>query len=217
MTDANRELHLRRLREALDAIPKIRSGTDRALDPSFGSWKSRTEQSLGVLFGEKHPYARDFRFLNFWLPRVSFGSGPVSWSSHDEQQFTEDLVRAEQILRDALEEVEVYEPPVRTAPVPERRPQSPPPLSVTVINVLSQTNVVNIQQLYADIESLGLDASVEKEAKSKASELEAEVRGGQRWPVLAKTLDGIKTLGKPVYEKVAIPLLLEMLKKQAGL
>jgi hypothetical protein len=218
VTDPNRELHLGRLRKGLAAIPEIRARGDRALDPTFKSWKSRTEQSLGVLFGQEHHYTREFSFLNFWLPRVSFGQGPVSWSSGDQQQFDEDLVRAEQILTDALEEIEVFEPPLRTTePTPTPRSQSQPPLSVTVINVLSQTNVVQINQLYAEIESLGLPPSVEKEANSKAAELEAEVHGEQRWPLLAKTLDSLKALGKPVYEKVAIPLLLEMLKRQAGL
>jgi hypothetical protein len=215
-TEANRELHLGRLRKGLAAIPGIRAGSDRALDPSFGSWKSRSEQSLGVLFGEQHQYTRDFSHLNFWLPRVTFGPGPVGWSSHDERQFQEDLIRAEQILTDALEEVEVFEPPVPTIP-PVPRSASQPPLSVTVVNILSQTNVVQIKQLYAEIESLNLPQSVEREAKLKAAELEAEVRGAQRWPILAKTLDGIKSLGKPVYDRIAIPLLLEMLKKQAGL
>jgi hypothetical protein len=218
VTDANRELHLGRLRKSLAAIPGIRAGADRALDASFKSWKSRTEQSLEVLFGREHRYTHEFSFLNFWLPRVSFGQGRVKWSSEDEQQFNEDLVRAEHILTDALEEIGVFEPPPRPSePPPASRSHSQPPLSVTVINVLSQTNVVQITQLYAEIESLGLPASVEKEAKSKAAELEAEVHGEQRWPLLAKTLDSIKALGKPVYEKVAIPLLLEMLKKQAGL
>lgn len=77
--------------------------------------------------------------------------------------------------------------------------------------------MVQISQLYVELESLGLPKSVESEEKLRAAELEAEVRGEQRWPTLAKTLDSIKAFGKPVYEKVAIPLILEMLKKQAGL
>lgn len=215
MADANRELHLERLRKALAAIPGIRAGKDRAHDPSFESWQNRTKQSLSVLFGEKHQYTREFSFLNFWLPRMNFGQGPISWVPGDEQEFNKDLLLAEQLLTDALEEVEVFDPPPRTTS-PVARPHPQPP-SVTVINVLSQTTVVQINQLYAEIESLGLPKSVETEAKAKAAELEAEVRGEQRWPILAKTLDGLKALGKPVYEKVAIPLLLEMLKKQAGL
>lgn len=216
MTDANRELHIGRLRNALSAIPEIRAKGDRALDPSFKSWKSRAEQSLGVLFGDKHHYTRNFSFLNFWLPRVSFGRGPVSWSASDEKKFEEDLISAEQILTDALEEIAVFEPAEPKSSATSRA-EVPSPLSVTVINVLSQTNVVQITQIYAEIESLGLPAPIERDAKLKAAELEAEIHGEQRWPLLAKILDNIKALGKPVYEKVAIPLLLEMLKKQAGL
>jgi hypothetical protein len=216
VTDANKALHLRRLRQGLEAIPGIREGRDRALDANFQAWKSRTEQSLGVLFGEKHHYAREFSNLNFWLPRMNFSSGPIQWSVRDQERFEDDLVRAEQMLTDALEEVEVFDPPRASNP-PQPRAQNQPPVSVTVVNVLSQTTVVDIRQIYGEIDSLRLPSGVEAEAKLKAAELEAEVRGEQRWPVLAKTLDTLKALGKPVYEKVAIPLLLEMLKKQAGL
>ncbi len=43
-------------------------------------------------------------------------------------------------------------------------------------------------------------------------------RGGQqRWPVMAQSFDTLKALGKGVYEKAALPLLLELIKKQIGL
>ncbi len=54
-------------------------------------------------------------------------------------------------------------------------------------------------------------------AESHAKHLEVEIKGQQRWPILAKSIEALKMLGKPVYENVALPLVLEMLKKQSGL
>ena len=55
------------------------------------------------------------------------------------------------------------------------------------------------------------------EIMERAKELEAESKGKKRWSVLAKSLDALKAMGKAVYERVAIPLLLDMLKKEVGL
>src|SRR5204862_7610019 len=46
MADANRALHLERLRKALAAIPGIRAGKERAHDPSF---ESRSEEHTSEL------------------------------------------------------------------------------------------------------------------------------------------------------------------------
>ena len=48
-------------------------------------------------------------------------------------------------------------------------------------------------------------------------DLNEEANGPQRWPVLAKLVDAVRDTGAVAYKEVAIPLLLEMLKKQAGL
>ena len=58
---------------------------------------------------------------------------------------------------------------------------------------------------------------MKKKAQKLAKELEAESKGKKRWSVLAKSLDALKAMGKAVYERVAIPLLLDMLKKEVGL
>jgi hypothetical protein len=55
------------------------------------------------------------------------------------------------------------------------------------------------------------------QAKKYAQELAEEAKGQQRWPILAKSAEALKSLGKSVYENVALPLLLEMIKKQLGL
>ena len=84
-------------------------------------------------------------------------------------------------------------------------------------NILKQTASVEVNQVVAVLDDLGLAPEQRKEAETVARELADEAQGEQRWPVLAESLAKLKALGKHVYEKIAIPLLLDMLKRQAGL
>jgi hypothetical protein len=142
---------------------------------------------------------------------AGYGRG---WDQVDQAAMDRDLERAGAILRDALEEIDF----VPQSPAERKAESGPrqPSVVININNVLSQVTEVNVNQLLAGLAGLGLKPEVRAEAEEHARELEAEVKGAQRWPVLAKSLDKLSKLGKPVYEHVVIPLLLEMLKKQIG-
>ena len=145
---------------------------------------------------------------------MSVGSGP-HWAAMDQETYDKDLYQARAILSDALEELPL-------APSPEdHKVQASrgtlPQVVVNVSNVLSQTVEVNLSQLITSIDSLPLDPAEKERTVELARSLAEESRGQQRWPLLAKSLDSLKAIGKSVYENIAVPLLLEMLKKQSGL
>lgn len=103
-----RELHTGRLRKTLESIKDIRKQNITALDSKFETWKERVQQSLTVLFGEDHSYTKRFRHLDFWLTRADIGNG-IHWSREDQEVFIKDLVKAENVLSDALEELTITE------------------------------------------------------------------------------------------------------------
>ena len=212
------DLHLSRLRESLKAINAFRDDRVTALDSSFKTWREGTQESLRALFGEQHAYARRFSSLQFWEPQLRAGmsrSGGPAWSHRDQEIFYHDLDRARAVLTDAIEKFPVLAdqaPPV-TASASSARPQ----IVVNVTNVLSQNTPVEFSQVLATLDSLGLPPDKLSEAKLHAKELAKEAQGQQRWPVLAKSLEALESLGKSVYETVALPMLLGMLKKQTGL
>lgn len=71
-----------------------------------------------------------------------------------------------------------------------------------------------IEQAVAAIKARAIERGSEVQL---AAEIQQEANGKQQWSVLAKSLDGLRELGKTAYKEVALPLLLELLKKQAGL
>ncbi len=212
------DLHLGRLRESLEAINTFHDSGVTAADSSFKTWRERTKQSLSALFGDQHAYTRRFSSLQFWEVRVSVrmsrSSGP-DWSHRDQEVFDNDLDRARAVLTDAIEEFPVLAD--QTPPVATSAPSARPQIVVNVTNVLSQSTHVELSQILNTLDSLGLPSDKLLQAKTHARELAEEAQGKQRWPVLAKSLEALKSLGKSVYENVALPMLLEMLKKQTGL
>ena len=207
-----RELHTRRLRKALEFIQEIRQKNITALDSEFESWKERVEQSLAVLFGKNHDYASMFWQLGFWLMRADIGGG-IRWSKEDQEIFTKDLTRAENVLSDALEELPITER-LTTEPTKLKTEHHQAPIVINIHNILSQTTTVDIKQLISSIDGLGLSQQNMELAKQHANDLAIEAKGQQRWPVLAKSLEALKGIGKTAYERIAVPLILEMLKKQ---
>jgi hypothetical protein len=212
-----KDLHTHRLQKALDQIEDFRKQNITAHNEKFEDWKERVKQSLGVLFGKDHDYTKRFAWLSFWELRADIGHG-LNWTWQDQETFEKDLAKAKRLLSDALEELPlVPNPQVGGTPTSTSLQRQQPPIIINVQNVLSQTTKVEILQLFSDLESLGLSAEKLKEAKKSTEELAAEARGQQRWTILAKSLEALKSIGKNVYERVAIPLLLEMLKKQIGI
>ncbi len=210
-----RELHAKRLREGFEGLDCFDSEGMNAWHADFKSWKERVAQSLGELFSKEHDYYRRFNRLSFWKTRISFGGGS-RWSRDDQRIFDDDKTKARQVLTDALEELDLM-PADEPTPQPDSSPRAAPTIVVNVQNVLSQTTHVEIGQLLATLDVPELRPQQRKEVEALARDLDSEAKGDQRWPVLARSLEGLKKFGKSVYEKIAIPILLEMLKQQAGL
>ena len=214
--DKKINLYIQRLRKGLAQISSFRHNDENAWSENFKIWKQRTQQNLKALFGEDHEYFTRFRRLRFWAMRASLVEA-VRWSPEDQQDFEQDLAIAESIVSDALEEYDAEPPTTTQSPTESTRPKTTPQIIVNINNVLSQTNEVNLSQIMKSLDDLELPTKKHKEAKKLANELEAESKGEKRWHVLGKSLDALKGMGKAVYEHVAIPLLLDMLKKEVGL
>lgn len=93
-----------RLKNNLGEIRGIRGKNVTALDGEFEDWKQSVLESLTALFGEDHDLTSRFRKLDFWLIRTGC-SGSIHWSRIDRRIFEKDLVTAEDILSDALEDL----------------------------------------------------------------------------------------------------------------
>jgi hypothetical protein len=197
-------------------IKSFKQCDENAWSPNFKSWKQRNQQSLKEIFGENHDYYLNFKRISFWHTRIGLMKAP-SWSSEDQQKFEQNLAIAESIVSDALEECNVEPPTATKSHTESTRPKTTPQIIVNVNNVLSQTTEVHLSQIINSLDELNLPPDKHKDAEKLATELEAESKGKKRWSVLAKSLDALKGMGKAVYERVAIPLLLDMLKKEAGL
>jgi hypothetical protein len=102
--DTVRELHAERLRDELEYIKVIREKNITALDTEFEVWKEKVQQSLTVLFGKDHGCTNRFCELVFWLKRAGCG-GEIYWSRIDKGIFNKDLLKAEEIISDALIEL----------------------------------------------------------------------------------------------------------------
>jgi len=211
------DLHLSRLRESLKTINTFRDDRITAYDSSFKTWRECIQQSLNALFGEQHAYTRRFSSLQFWEPRLrarmSRSSDPA-WSHRDQEIFYNDLDRARAVLTDAIEKFPVLAD--QASPVTASASSARPQIVVNVTNVLSQSTHVELSQILTTLDSLGLPPDKLSEAKMHAKELAEEAQGQQRWPVLAKSLEALESMGKSVYENVALPILLEMPKMQTG-
>lgn len=207
-----RDLHVERLRKRLEEIPALNSKTIH--DTEFQNWHTQTRRSLIEIFGNTSSYNRDFMGLTFRESRIR-GPREPRWTLEDYRIFVKDLARAEQVIRDALEEAEI--PVEKIEAIIEEKPSAIPQLVINITNTLSQVTNVEIAQVLQNLNNLGLTPSQEHEAEQLAKELDSEVKGQKRWPILAKCIDGLKTIGDSVYKQVAIPLLLEMLKKEMGL
>ncbi len=214
--DNKKDLHIKRLRDGLLQIRSFQKGDKNAWSSDFKSWKQRNQQSLKELFGENHDYYLRLRRLTFCHIRISLMKEPT-WSSEDQKLFEDNLAIAESIISDAIEEFDT-EPPTTTKPLTvSTTPEPTTQINVNVNTLLSQTMEVQLSQIINNLGDLALPPNELSEVKKLAKELEAESKGKKRWSVLAKSLDALKAMGKAVYERVAIPLLLDMLKKEVGL
>ena len=204
------ELLKQRLREAREEIPELRE-KENAHSSRFSAWRSRVERTLKDLFAEQSSYTKQFQALPFWETRMT--PGPAhSWMAMDQEQYLGDLAESEQLLADALEDAEVA-PPATGKGTPAKKAPSPQ-IVINIQNNLRQTTAVSVSQI---LTSLGdLPSAQKEEAEQLVKEFEDETEGEERWEVLGRILGRLKTMGKPVYERVALPLLLWLLKRQLG-
>jgi hypothetical protein len=130
------------------------------------------------------------------------------------------LHQAEVVLREALEEAELGPVAVAARPTaPTQLPESPIVINVSnvITNAFSPTLNVTFAQLMGNLAAMPLSAVERELAKEELAAIEAETHGSGRWPVIARSLDAIKGIGKGVYKEIAVPLIVEYLKHEAGL
>lgn len=106
--DKGRILHVKRIREGMTQISQFPQAQRNAFSAIFEAWQERIKHSLGEIFGEGHSYTKRFSNLDFWEPRMS--TGEHRWTSQDQKIFETDLLVAEEILKEALEELELNAP-----------------------------------------------------------------------------------------------------------
>jgi hypothetical protein len=212
--DPKKELHIRRLKDSLGHIPILVSRGKTSDDPEFKIWYDQTRRSFTEIFGDGSSYCRDFLKLLFKEARFTVGR-PTGPGLRDREIFGASMKRAEAIIAAAIEEAEI--PSEKIEPIRQEAPRQIPQIVVNISNTLSQITNVEIAQVLQNLNNLGLTPSQKQEAERLAKEMDSEVKGQKRWPVLAKCIEGLKTIGDTVYKQVAIPLLLEMLKKEMGL
>ena len=214
--DPKKQLHIKRLKESLNQIPALLSEGRSHYDTEFKTWHDQTKRSLIEIFGNSSSYNRDFFGVRFSAGGFTVGR-PTGPSQRDRQMFNEGMKRAQKVIAAAIEEAEIEE---TTAPIIETPweppPNRPPQIIVNITNMLSQVTNVEITQLLQNLNNLGLTGEQKQVAERLARELDTEAKGQKRWPVLAKCIEGLKAVGDTVYKQVAIPLLLETLKKEMG-
>jgi hypothetical protein len=206
--DKRQQLFVRRLEAALQAVPELGRPGRTGESAEFKDWRQKVQQTLDTLFGERHEYSKRFRFLNFRMLGLAGGE----WYPDDQAQYDKDLHVADSILKDALEEIEIAGLDTPQAVVGERTTQG---VSGQVYNLLHQATTVDLSILLSALDDLPPEQKTVVE--QAARDLKSEVEGAQRWPELARSLETIRSVGKSAYERVAIPLVLELLKKQTGL
>ena len=222
--DAARQLALKRLREDSSGVPAPTRGID--LSAEFIGWRARVYQNLRTLFGAGHGYSQRFESLNFVKPKTirnAYSANPGRWDDEDQLIFEADMALARGIIVEAIEETELADGDI--VQVPGRhgyppfasRPSKQAPVQVTV-NV-NQTQLVNVNliQYVERLREMDLSEESRTTAETHLRGLSEEFKGQHRWEKMGPMLQALATVGHGVYEKVALPLLAELVKKSVGL
>lgn len=216
--DERQKLHLRRLKECADQIDDLKEGT--AEDPGFDRWRGKVKRALKVLFGEESDYSDAFWHLNFRVPGLVLGDPSANqWTRRDEENYQEDLTRAQSIIEEAIEEA-VMARPTPNSPRQQREPDPKlqmPPIVVQQIQSVSQMQEVSLSQVIGSIDDLGIEEEEREETKRLAEEFRREAEGKRRWDSLGSILEKMRGLGETVWKQVAVPLIVEMARREAGL
>ena len=190
-SDPQRELHIGRLRESLDQLVEWRKTPGAARTQGFQNWRDRTKHSLTQVFGRDDEYTKRFSKLSFCVPRMVVHGGAPMWTQEDEHACREDIYKAEQLLKDALEEAPAIQKSVAKHDLPMKASQETPAVVVQVLNVLSQQTSVDVRQLVASIEAMPLDRETKRVAEEHVrllEEVQSKVLEQKGWSHDVETL-----------------------------
>lgn len=213
--DPRRPIKIRRLREERVRISGFKARHPQVDDPDFEEWETTVLSLLRELFGSSELLLR-FRQLRF--RNIDYQSGGfIDWSGDAEKVWQTSLQHADKILGDALEEAELPYPAAVDSGIVDLGARGKVVVNVHNQNVVSPTLHVSVAQIVEKLAALDLTDAERALAREQIQELEAETTGQGRWPVIARSLEAMKSLGKSVYRDIAVPLIVEFLKKEAGL
>lgn len=221
----HRDLKIQRLRSAIELIPSLAARLPELEDSGYKLWRTGTNQVLTDLFGAgSYPIGYVGRFMKIRLHSTVLqqrhGYRGLVFKSDYQAVWRRGLAEAEVVLKEALAEAELGPAPTRIVPaVPFPSPEKPLVINInnTISNAFSPSVHVTFEQLVGALDSLELSPVERTLAKEELALLDEETRGAQRWPVLAKSLETLKGIGKGVYKEIAVPLIVEYLKQQSGL
>jgi hypothetical protein len=219
VSGTHRELKIRRLREAIERIPAFIRREPLIEDTEFDSWNRGVLQILSEIF-EARPFGYAENFKRISCRAIHVGGGyrqRRSFKSDYLEVWNRGLREKENILREALEEAEtVVEPPVPVSQRPLTAPLPPAPhytinVNQTSQNVASATNQTEVS-MTIELGRLFDDLQIPAERRH---ELEGPIREAEG--SLRKCVDAVKKIGGVAVKDVALPLLVEFIKKQSGI
>lgn len=207
-------MKLRRLREERARIAAFQARQPTLEDPDFEEWERTVQSLLREVFGAGELLLR-FRQVAC-RPISYYVGGGRQWSSDPTDAWNRGLEHVNKILGEALEEADVGLPLEVENPAPTGRGSSVV-VNVHNQNVFSPSVHVTVSQLLERIGTMELTPAEKELARQSVLELETETKGEGRWPIIARSLEATKSLGKTVYKDIAVPLIVEYLKREAGL
>lgn len=213
--DPRRPIKVRRLREERERIAGFQGRSPSLDDADFDEWENTVQSLLREVFG-----ASEFllRFRQLHIRPISYQmGGHRQWYADPGEAWSTGLKHADKILAEAIEEAEVELPLASASDSATKRPAPNIVVTVQNQNVFSPSVHVTVNQLIERLNSMGLSTAEKDVATEHLNELQAETEGQGRWPIIAKSLEAMKSVGKLVYKEVAVPLIVEFLKKEAGL
>lgn len=170
---------------------------------------------LNEIFGPSEFILR-FQQLTFRPLTYAVGRGP-RWAKEPGENWRHSLRETDKIIAEAVEEGGVPAPSTVPEPTQPRRPLPNVVVNVHNENVFSPTVHISVAQLLDRLDALPLSSAERELAAEQLRELEAETQGQGRWPLIARSLESMKAIGKSVYKDIAVPLLVEYLKRESGL
>jgi hypothetical protein len=216
-TGPHRDLLVQRLRDSIEKAGELSARLPVLHDPEYDEWSKGTIHVLSELFGTT-TFGYHMRFVQVTCrATTSVRGGQRAFRPDYRTVWTEGLRQKEMVLREALQEAELGPRDPTHVLTPIAATQGHAPVVVNVHNVFSPSIQISFNQLIARLDALPLEASEREAARTELEAIESEVRGSGRWPVIGRSLEALKSMGKSVYKEIAVPLIVEYLKREAGL